>query len=177
MVWQDARRYMKLGFKVFPVRGTYDQRSGKWRKAPYFKGNGFKDATNDASRAKEMFPTDAWVGMVHDNMIVIDADGQLGVETLNRILPLLPEAAVVTRTISGSIHYIIPGTTGEHSREVRGLPGVDILTGNNKGFIVVPPSPGYRIITGSFEDLAEGINEQQLDGPTPVGGDGGEAAQ
>jgi hypothetical protein len=155
-----------LGFRVFPVKTFPNPRKpGKWVKVPAIPkdagGQGFHDGTTDPIQIRAMFnsaPTHAQsIGLVHDHMTIVDADGQEGVDTLNRILPVLPPAAVIVRTISGSIHYYIPGTTAE-GRDIRGLPGLDILTGNDKGFTVVPPSYGYVILEGSFEELAEEID-------------------
>jgi hypothetical protein len=156
----------KLGFKVFPVNAEYNGK--KWIKRPGTK-NGFKDASTDINGVYQMFSfsgfqgqqfrSDPWIGMVHNDMTILDADGADGIETLNGILPIIPPASLVVQTVSGGIHYYIPGTLGEgESRDTRALPGLDILTGNEKGFVCVPPSYGYRILEGSFEKLAEEIH-------------------
>lgn len=163
----DAIYLAMLGFKVFPIKASYNSNTEKWEKRP-FTSNGFKDGSNDPARVNELFNThhDAWIGLVHDDMTVVDADGETGVDTLNKALPALPEASLITRTVSGGIHYYIPGTTELEGRKVRLLPGLDILTGNNKGCVVVPPSPGYKILTGSFTALAEDI-QSELGRQTP----------
>lgn len=156
MTWTSAVKLMQLGFRVFPLRGWFNHERNKWVKIPLTE-NGFKDAITDPSLAPEAWKTAEWWGIVHDDMTIIDADGAEGVATLNAALPFLPPASVVVQTVSGGIHWYTPGTAEIGTRKPRYAPGLDVLTGNDKGFVVAPPSPGYEIISGSFEQLAEDV--------------------
>lgn len=152
-----ALHYGELGFRVFPVRLVYNEKRMKYDKFPA-TANGFHDGTTDADKIRTMWSTPGLgIGMVHDQFTIVDADGELGVNTLNRVMPRLQEPSVVTRTISGGIHFVVAGATSG-SRDQKMLPGIDFLTGDT-GFFVVPPTVGYTVLMGSFENLAADVKE------------------
>lgn len=171
MTYAGAVELMNLGFKLFPLRVWFNENTGKNVKQPFPGTNGFKDAVSSPDEAPEWFKDKTWWGCVHDDMTIVDADGEHGVQSLNDALHVLPKSSVVIQTAGGGVHWIIAGGTDLPGRKIRKFaPGLDILTGNDSGFFVTWPSPGYTILSGSFERLREDINNE-LAGPDQISGD------
>lgn len=156
---QVAVEYATLGFRVFPV--VIDARGRKLPLTPH----GHLDAVDDPDRARELFAGKGAhaIGMVHDRLLVVDVDvkhGSPGKEMFLTIKHVLPEPLAIVSTPSGGRHYYYPPPTDRpHKRQTHVLPGIDILMGE-KGWIGVPPSPGYEFIVGSMEAVAHALSGQ-----------------
>lgn len=133
---QAASRLARRGVAVFPV-GT--------DKAPRTP-RGFKDATTSIRQINAWNWNDCMIGAaIQEGEFVLDVDPRNGgVETLS-VFPELPKTRT-TRTKSGGWHYWF---TCPPELSLRGTlgPGVDVKRAG-KGYVVVPPSPGYAWIVG-----------------------------
>ncbi len=134
---ESALAYVAEGFKIFPC---------KLDKKPYTK-NGLKDATQTQAGVKEYWTKwpDAGIGLVTDNLVVIDFDKKNGGKESKAAMETeygkLPPTRT-HRTGGGGLHYIYRNPNGSNIRNSAGLSGykgVDIRA--NGGYIVVPPSP------------------------------------
>jgi len=132
---EAALDYVKEGFKVFPV---------KLDKKPLTE-HGLKDATQTQQGVKEYWTKwpDAGIGIVTNNLIVLDFDKKSGgLESMELIKTKfgLPETRIHC-TGGGGFHYIYLNPNGTNVRNATGLggyPGVDLRA--NGGYIVAPPS-------------------------------------
>ena len=132
---EAALDYVKEGFKVFPV---------KLDKKPLTE-HGLKDATQTQQGVKEYWTKwpDAGIGIVTDNLIVLDFDAKSGgLESLELIKSKfgLPDTRI-HGTGGGGFHYIYLNPNGTNVRNATGLggyPGVDLRA--KGGYIVAPPS-------------------------------------
>ena len=132
---EAALEYIKEGFKVFPVRLD---------KKPLTE-HGLKDATQTQQGVKEYWTKwpDAGIGIVTDNIIVLDFDAKSGGLSSLEIIQKnfgLPDTRI-HGTGGGGFHYIYlnpNGTNIRNATRLGGYPGVDLRA--NGGYIVVPPS-------------------------------------
>ena len=132
---EAALDYIKEGFKVFPV---------KLDKKPLTE-HGLKDATQTQQGVKEYWTKwpDAGIGIVTDNLVVLDFDAKSGgLDSMELIKTKfgLPDTRL-HGTGGGGFHYIYLNPNGTNVRNATGLggyPGVDLRA--NGGYIVAPPS-------------------------------------
>ena len=145
-ITEVAIRYAEMGLRVFPVGPS---------KVPMVAG-GFKAGTSDPVRAKQMFiGRDApMIGIVHDRFMIFDFDGEEGRQTYREHGYRFPEPLATVETRSGGLHMYYDNPPGQRKRRIRHLPGLDILMGDG-GYVIVPPSVGYRFISGSMKSVME----------------------
>jgi len=133
----SALEYIKLGFKVFPVKPD---------KTP-LTPHGLKDATQTQLGVREYWGKwpNAGIGLVTDGLVVLDFDVKNGgIESKTKIENdhgTLPRTRL-HKTGGGGWHYIYRNPNGTIIRNTvafAGYPGVDIRA--NGGYIVAPPSP------------------------------------
>jgi hypothetical protein len=179
---EAAVHYAELGFFVLPARVVPVLIKGAWKKAKVPQLiHGHNQASNDPSEVERMFlgthenispkargyKPDI-LGMRHDRFLVIDVDtkhNKPGAENFERLRPNLPEPIATVRTSSGGWHvyYKNPRDPALHERKTDALIdgekfiGIDILMGR-KGWVAVPPSPGYTFTMGSMEHVAESLH-------------------
>jgi len=123
-------------------------------KAPLVPG-GFKAASADPCAVRRMFchPAAALIGMPtgrSSGLVVVDLDvkgSSNGLRWLDANRPRLPPTRM-HKTRSGGLHLIFRNPSDVEVRNSAGriAPGVDVR--GEGGYIVVPPSPGYRVICG-----------------------------
>ncbi len=116
-------------------------------KAPRVTG-GFHSASTDPDTIRSWNWEGAMLGaVIPDGVIVVDIDPRNGGDQTMALFPALPKSRVV-RTRSGGTHvYLaIPTDTGAGLRSQLG-PGVDIKK-PGKGYVIVPPSEGYKFVVG-----------------------------
>lgn len=122
------------GLEVFPVSPS---------KAPLIAG-GFKSASAVLKVVRAMSGWDVpgcMIGChVPEGVVIIDVDPRNGGGKTMALFPALP-ATRTTKTLSDGRHYWL---TVEPGTEMRGKlgPGVDVKR-HGKGYVVIPPSPGY----------------------------------
>jgi len=150
-----ALEYAKKGKAVFPCApGT---------KKPLTK-HGFKDATTDEEQIRQWWTKhpDAWIGMPtgeKNDIFVIDVDVKHGAPGLESLAALekehgkLPDTLSQT-TASGGRHFLF-----EYPKHVKlgnsiGKLGKGIDTRGAGGYIIVAPSPGYKMADGAMALLA-----------------------
>jgi hypothetical protein len=130
-----ALEYIVEGFKVFPV--SID-------KTP-LTPHGLKDATQTQQGVRGYWTKypDAGIGIVTDNLIVLDFDAKSGGlesrDTLEKKYGL-PQTRI-HGTGGGGFHYIYKnpnGTKVKNATNLGGYPGFDVR--GNGGYIVAPPS-------------------------------------
>lgn len=114
-------------------------------KAP-LTARGFKDATTDPETIRAWSWKDATIGAaIPQGLVVLDVDPRNGGDATLALFPNVP-ATRTARTRSGGRHYwlVVPPDLA-----LRGSlgPGVDIKRAG-KGYVIVPPSPGYAWIRG-----------------------------
>lgn len=164
-----------LGFSVFPAKRTLKRIKGEWKtmKIPN-TFHGHLQASTDPEIVREMFEgTHAsikpWcsdnepdiLGMLHDQFLVIDVDvkhDKPGLKNFEeKVRPHLPKPLAQVVTASGGFHWYYPPPPKEvfKKRSTDFLPGVDLLIG--KGWFAVPPSQGYRFVTGSMESVRDAL--------------------
>lgn len=135
---QAALELAKQGVKVFPL--------GKDKKPR--TPNGFYDATANDEVIKQW----TWDGMIGaaiaPGTVVIDVDPRNGGNETIKLFrdngQQLPPTRVV-RTMSGGFHYYFDVPEDVTLRSKLG-PGVDVKR-TGKGYVVVPPSPGYKMVS------------------------------
>jgi hypothetical protein len=154
-----AIEYARKGLFVFPVNVN---------KTPLAGTSGFKDATIDEAEIKKMWENHPDAGLAiatgPSKLTVIDIDIKHGVdvdeflESLEAI-GILPET-VRTITPSGGAHLIFRNDdNGEITSKTNALiEGVD--TRSQSGYIVAPPTPGYRFFDEYTDILDRGVIEQ-----------------
>lgn len=155
------------GVRVFPVGAD------KAPKTP----NGFHDATTNAEAIRAW----TWDGMigaaVAPGTFVLDVDPRNGGDKTIALLKAqghaLPPTRIV-RTGGGGYHYYF-AVPEETSLRGKLGPGVDIKKAG-KGYVVTPPSPGYRLINDAPPAPAPGwlLEELAASGGDPVGGEASE---
>lgn len=129
-----AEKYAAKGRAVFPLKAD---------KSPATK-RGFHDATTDP----DVIAGWSWAGMlgavVPEGQLVVDIDPRNGgtdtMDALADIGHVLPETKTA-KTGGGGTHHYLDIPRGLTLRGTLG-PGVDIKR-PGKGYVVVPPSPGY----------------------------------
>jgi hypothetical protein len=141
-----ARAYGASGWPVFPVKAD---------KTPYTQ-RGFKDASRDdrlISAWWEKWP-EAGIGLaVPDGLLVLDIDPRNG-GVRGEELPPTKEA----RTRSGGAHLYyrvppdVPSFVGQYTT------GVDVKA-PGKGYVILPPTPGYAWTRRGMVDLPNDVLE------------------
>ena len=132
-----ALSYAAKGLPVFPL-----QPGGK---KPLPGSNGFKDATTDVDKIKELWAAhpDANIGMptgIQSGLWVLDIDGPVGSASLTELegeLGVLPETRDQA-TGGGGTHYFFEWTGREVRNKQALRPGVDVR--GEGGYVVVAPS-------------------------------------
>jgi hypothetical protein len=132
-----ALKLAREGVAVFPVGAD---------KAPLVTG-GFHSASTDPDVVAAMGGWSVKGVMIGchpaEDEVVIDVDPRNGGDNTLALFPALPRTRT-TETRSGGRHYwlvVDPGT------EMRGKlgPGIDVKR-HGKGYVVIPPSPGYSYV-------------------------------
>jgi len=127
----------RRGYRVFPVGEDKSPRTMR----------GHLDGTSDVGVVEGWDWEGGGIGLViPDRVFVVDVDPRNGgfdtIEVLPELLP--PTRAVLTRSGGWHYYYALPD-----DRELRGKlgPGVDIKK-PGRGYVLVPPTPGYTYIRG-----------------------------
>lgn len=134
-----ALRLAREGVAVFPLGPD---------KAPRV-GGGFHSASTEERmilewESKGLWARDAMIGAaIPEGVVVIDVDPRNGGGNTMALFPTLPRTRT-TATRSGGTHFWL---TVEPGTEMRGKlgPGVDVKR-HGKGYVVIPPSPGYSYV-------------------------------
>ena len=112
-------------------------------------------------------------GKVSGNLEVIDIDckndpsGRLEKEffaLLNEVCPELAFNLVTVRTINNGYHlyYRCSEIEGNQQLSRNSKREVLIETRGEGGYVIAPPSPGYRIVQGDFENIPVISSEERL---------------
>jgi hypothetical protein len=129
------------GNRVFPTGAD---------KAPRIAG-GFHAGTDIPERVLSWEAQGLWEGggiglVIPDRVFVVDVDPRNGGFETYGVLPapLPPTRTVVTRNLGFHYYYSLPD-----DRDIRGSlgPGIDIKK-PGRGYVLVPPSPGYTYLRG-----------------------------
>jgi Bifunctional DNA primase/polymerase, N-terminal. len=105
---------------------------------------GFYDATTSLKQIRAWDWDGAMIGHPPESgVVIIDVDPRNGGEMTMGLFPALPRTRT-TKTRSDGRHYWL---TVDPSLEMRGKlgPGVDVKRAG-KGYVVIPPSPGYKYL-------------------------------
>lgn len=124
------------GVPVFPLNADKSPRTHR----------GFHDATTDEAiiRAWDVGWNDALIGSPPpEGVIVLDIDPRNGGDNTLALFPALPKTRT-TETRSGGHHYWLSVSPELKLRGTLG-PGVDVKR-HGKGYVVIPPSPGYKYV-------------------------------
>lgn len=124
------------GVAVFPVGEDKAPRTPR----------GFYDATTDEAVIRSWNWADAMIGSPpKEGVVIIDVDPRNGGEMTLGLFPALPPTRT-TKTRSGGRHYWLTVSPDLKLRGTMG-PGVDVKRAG-KGYVVIPPSPGYVYVRG-----------------------------
>lgn len=144
-----ALKLARAGVAVFPVGDDKAPRTPR----------GFHDATTDIS----IIGSWTWDGMIGaaipEGQIVLDVDPRNGGDETLALFPSLPRTRT-TRTRSGGRHYWLRVPLDMNLRGTLG-PGLDVKRAG-KGYVVIPPSPGYSFIRGGEIARAPGWLLEEL---------------
>jgi len=138
-----------LGLPVFPCNPN---------KSP-LTTNGFKDATTDAATIEGWWARwpRALIGMptgVRSNVAVLDIDVKKGKDGFAAISNWESRTSVIAQTRSGGAHLYFRNDEAIRCSSDKIAPGVD--TRGEGGYVIVPPSDGYRWHKGNIvDDLAK----------------------
>jgi len=124
----------RQGVAVFPVGSDKAPRTPR----------GFYDATTTLKVIRSWDWEGGMIGHPPDKgVVIIDVDPRNGGEMTMGLFPALPRTRT-TKTRSDGRHYWL---TVDPSLEMRGKlgPGVDVKR-HAKGYVVIPPSPGYSYV-------------------------------
>lgn len=122
------------GYRVFPVGPDKAPRTPR----------GFHDATTDFGTIERWNWDGCMIGCEPpEGVIVVDIDPRNGGDNTLALFPELPRTRT-TRTRSGGRHLWLTVPIDQKLRGVLG-PGIDIKR-YGKGYVVVPPSPGYEYV-------------------------------
>ncbi len=132
-----ALKLARSGVPVFPC--NVEDKSPR-------TSHGFKDASTDIAVVSAWSWEDAIIGAaIVEGQVVIDVDPRNGGDDTLALFPKIPKTRT-TRTRSGGRHYwlLIPNEV-----TLRGSlgPGIDVKR-PDKGYVIVPPSPGYTFVRG-----------------------------
>jgi len=131
---EAALTLARQGVAVFPVGPDKAPRTPR----------GFYDATTTLKQIRAWDWTDGMIGHPPEKgVVIIDVDPRNGGEKTMGLFPALPRTRT-TKTRSDGRHYWL---TVDPSLEMRGKlgPGVDVKRAG-KGYVVIPPSPGYSYV-------------------------------
>ena len=150
-----AEGYAKQGWRVFPV--GRDKRP--------LTAHGFKDATTNLDIVKywwgERHPG-ASIGLaIPEDILIVDVDprngGPIHVEALG-----LPETSMASTPSGGwHLYFNVPEGSGPFVGKFPRISGVDIKA-PGKGYVILPPSPGYTWVTGGGFAKLEGLQLEML---------------
>lgn len=156
---KEALKLTEEGYSVFPLDAN---------KAPMIKG-GFHNASNDPKAVKDM-PWDRAeriAAAVPSGTFVVDIDprhdGDRTVDALRNAGFSFP-ATRVHRTAGGGTHrfYSLPDEHAEARLRGKLGPGIDIKAGG-KGYVVMPPTPGYDVqFNGGAKPAPEWMLEELI---------------
>jgi len=156
---QAALKIASKGIQVFPCKNCPENEDE--HKKPLTK-RGFKDATTDPGRLAAYFTKhpDALIGARADELsgfFVMDVDQLKALDELDRELRREIEKTLTVRTPSGGLHFYFKHVEGV-SNKTGALPaGVDVR-GGGKGYVIVPPSPGYTVVNRApIADAPKGL--------------------
>jgi hypothetical protein len=135
---QGALMIAAKGKPVFPCKPD---------KSPYTP-RGYKDATTNPGRVSAFFTKhlDALIGMPTGSLSdvdVVDVDRIEALEDLEAELVEYLWGTLVVRTPSGGIHFYLKHSEGITNRTGTLPDGIDIR--GEGGYVIVPPSRGYRV--------------------------------
>lgn len=126
----------QAGVSVFPVGPDKAPRTPR----------GFYDATTDEATIRAWNWEGCGIGSPPaEGVIVVDIDPRNGGDNTLALFPELPPTRT-TRTRSGGRHLWLRVDPHQKLRGVLG-PGIDVKR-HGKGYVVIPPSPGYVYVRG-----------------------------
>lgn len=159
-----ALGYARMGWRVFRLTAS---------KTPFKGSRGFKDATVDEDVIRQWWTetphaniglATGYAGPDLPNIIVVDCDGDVGLEEFKRIFGTDGISKTLTAKTPHGWHFFFlcpPGTrmrTSIAKRKKSGDPGVDIKA--DKAYVVLPPSvsiSGTNYIWGNWGVLPQGM--------------------
>lgn len=162
---ESIQKYLKFGFNCIPV--NIDKTPAcDWK---HFQNNKIEDL--------KLFTTDCIAvvcGKISDNLEVLDFDNhnETAKENLTNFIECLPVKEIyekyklpIIQTQSGGFHIYfrcdkIEGNKKLAMVNLNGKPDAIIETRGEGGYVLAPPSPGYKLIRNDFIDL-QFITEQE----------------
>jgi Bifunctional DNA primase/polymerase, N-terminal/Virulence-associated protein E/Primase C terminal 2 (PriCT-2) len=141
-----ALSYAEQGLPVFPCNNKPGD--PKQHKKPLTK-HGFKDATTDIGVIRRWWKRwpNALVGMPTGSttgIAVLDLDRKNGKDGFAAVPDWEQRSPVIARTINGGVHLYFRADGAPHCTSDEIALGVD--TRGEGGYVIVPPSPGYKWI-------------------------------
>ncbi len=144
-----ALAYAAAGYPVFPCQPD---------KSPYTK-NGYKDATTDPAQIELWWKEHphALIGMptgMESGVAVVDLDIKKGKDGFKQVTDWETRSSVISRTMTGGAHLFFQNDDRVYCTSDKIAKGVD--TRGEGGYVIVPPSPGYRWHNGhDFNNLPD----------------------
>ena len=142
---EGALAHARRGSRVFPCRPADDPNKPK---APYIAG-GHTAASSDPETVRGMFTgkPDALIGLVPSSVDLVALDMRGGVAFTD--LPAEWQETLIVQTQSSGLHvYFRARPEVEYGNGTRPDLGelVDVIR-HDRGYVIVPPSKGYRYLT------------------------------
>jgi putative DNA primase/helicase len=144
-----ALAYAAKGIPVFPCKNTPENEAT--HKTPLTK-SGFKDATTDPKQIERWWSRrpDALIGMPTgkaSGFDVLDLDAKKGKNGLDQVPDWESLTPTIAATQNGGAHLYFKADGVTCSAD-KIAPGVD--TRGDGGYVIIPPSPGYRWLKGGI---------------------------
>lgn len=151
----EALHYASRGWPVFPVTQY---------KTPFAGTNGHLEATTDTATITKWWTERKWanIGLATGDLVVFDADGDGGLETLFTIAGRTLPQTLLAKTARG-YHFYFRAPAGMHvrcrneGRKEKGADGLDYKA--HGGYVLLPPSYNkekkVRYAWANRSDIAE----------------------
>lgn len=138
---EAALAWAARGFRVFRCKpGRKEPVASRW----------FAEATSNPEEIERMWARDYNVGVLCDDMIVVDCDVKHGKQGLASFIDLeLPGDTLAVKTPTGGVHFYLAGPSTRNRAEI--APGVDIRSAH--GYVL---APGSRLAPGVYNTCPAG---------------------
>ncbi len=146
-IFQAALEYARQGYAIFPARIYWNDEKQKWEKPPQIEG-GYLAASSDANQIMDWYTAGYWdqsdaaIGFVPASagMVVVDIDPRHDPDA-ELVAQLRDIPTRIVKTPSGGWHvYLRTSLAAGNGTFAR---GIDIRSA--KGYVLLPPSPGYSV--------------------------------
>lgn len=146
LIYRTAMEYLQLGFPVFPIATSWDEKAKKVLKKPLVSWKKYQDVLPSTDDVRRWFTKDfpnaqlcISTGKLSDTF-VIDADSQEMIKTIESMLPDVPIPTQLTPGHNGK-HYFFKHSEGFVNR-AEYEKGLDVRT--EGGLIMMSPSDDSR---------------------------------